>query len=478
MRGYVRIVTEQPQPLPPMHLSARPAHARVRSRGFALCLAAVMAASCSLAAPPTPVQPPSGSPGGSTATPGTSLAGSSTPLPASASPTASTSPATSPTASPSAAPTPTPDPVEEEVSRLLASMSDEQKVGQLMLAGYSGTDAHQAAAELVEGLGVGGIILFADNVTSPFHARSVTAILRGGAGEVPLMIAVDHEGGDVNRFGPPVTHLPEAWAIGTTGDPALARAAGGVAGEELLAMGIGVDLAPVLDVNDEPTNPVIGHRAFGADAAVVTEMGLAFAEGVADEGVVPVAKHFPGHGHTTTDSHVELPVVTRDRDDLERIDIAPFRAAINDGIEMVMTAHVVYTALDPDVPATLSRPILTGLLREELGFDGVIVTDSLSMAAVARGQDPGRVALRAVKAGADLVLVQTDVRLVRDALLAAVRSGDLPRRRLDQSVERILRLKVRHAADWERLPDMSTVGSAAHQKVVDEILARASGPGP
>jgi beta-N-acetylhexosaminidase len=372
-----------------------------------LPLALVAVVGCSLAAT-SPV--PGGSP--------TSSAGAGSPAPKV---TATPSPSPRPTPTPS--PSPTIDPLEAAVDRSLAAMSDSQKVGQLIMAGYSGADGVEAAAELEGDLQVGGVIFFADNVLNPQHAAAVTQAFRSAAGSIEPLIAIDHEGGEVIRMGPPVTHLPEAWTIGETGDPGLAREAGQVAGEELLAMGIGVDLAPVLDVNDEPRNPVIGRRSFGPDPQLVAEMGLAFAGGLESAGVVATAKHFPGHGHTTVDSHYDLPVVDRTRRQLERVDLVPFEAAVKDGIEMVMTAHVVYPALDRREPATLSRPILTGILREQMGFEGVIVTDSLSMEAIT-----------------------------------------------EQRTRRILRLKLGQAAAWGQRPPLSVVGSKEHQAVVRRIL--------
>jgi beta-N-acetylhexosaminidase len=365
---------------------------------------------------------------------------------------------------------PTIDPLEAGVSRSLEAMSESEKVGQLIMAGYSGADGVEAAAELVGDLQVGAVILFADNVQSPQHAAAVTGAFRSAAGEIEPLIAIDHEGGEVIRMGPPVTQLPDAWTIGETGDPELAREAGGVAGEELLAMGIGVDLAPVLDVSDEPRNPIIGRRAFGDDPQLVAEMGLAFADGLESTGVVATGKHFPGHGHTTVDSHFDLPVVDRTRRQLERIDFVPFQAAVDAGIEMIMTAHVVYPALDRREPATLSRPILTGILREEMGFEGVIVTDSLSMEAITEQRSRGEAAVVSILAGADMVLIPDDVAGVRTALLRALRSGRLPAERLDESVRRILRLKLGHAPAWGERPPLSVVGSKAHQAVVERIL--------
>jgi beta-N-acetylhexosaminidase len=356
-------------------------------------------------------------------------------------------------------------------------MTTDEKVGQLVLAGLAGRGPAAAARDLVGRRKVGGVILYAADVGTPAQVLALTERLQGAAGEVPLLIAVDHEGGRINRFRRPVTRLPEAWTMGETGDPPLVRECGRVAGEELLAMGINVDLAPVLDVNDEPSNPVIGRRAFGDEPGMVARFGTAFAAGLRDEGVVAVGKHFPGHGHTTTDSHQTLPVVTRSGEGLESIDLVPFRAAISQGIDALMTAHVVYTSLDPDQPATLSPGIIGTLLRGELGYDGVVMTDALEMAAISDSHDRGEAAVGAILAGADIVLVSDEPELAIAALRTAVRDGSLPEQRLDASVRRILRLKLTHASGWAKRPPLTVIGSPEHLAVVEQVDQLAGAPG-
>ena len=363
----------------------------------------------------------------------------------------------------------------DEIESLLRAMSTEEQVGQLVIAGFSGTTPDAGARSLVQRLRLGGVLLMGPNIRNPRQVRSLTAALQRASPRVPLLVAVDHEGGRVLRFRPPVSDLPDARTVGTAGDARLAAAAGRVAGRELLAMGVNFNLAPVLDVNDNPRNPVIGRRAFGTRPEVVARLGVAYMKAMQAEGVVASAKHFPGHGHTSEDSHRTLPVVLRSRQQLEAIDLAPFRAAIRAGISTVMTAHVLYPSLDPRSPATLSRSVLTDLLRRDLGFHGVVITDSLGMGAISARQSPGEGAVRALLAGSDVVLVAGGGDKVHAALLAAVRSGRIPRHRLEQSVRRVLALKLQFRDRWDSPPALSGVGSRENQEIVREIRRRAVG---
>ncbi len=247
------------------------------------------------------------------------------------------------------------------------------------------------------------------------------------------------------RLGEPFTQLPPAADIGRTGDASLAYRIGCAMAEELASVGIDVNFAPVLDVHSNPANPVIGDRAFGSDPALVSGLGVAMLRGLRDGGVIPCGKHFPGHGDTQTDSHLELPVVRRSRDELQRTELPPFRAAIAAGVPMLITAHVLYPALDPDQPATLSRPILTDLLRHALGFDGVIASDDLEMRAIAGRQDIGAAAVATLRAGADALLVCQDLRRaehIAAAIEQAIRDGTLDPNRVISAGERVERLRA------------------------------------
>lgn len=375
------------------------------------------------------------------------------------------------------------------VQRALSGMSVEEKVGQLFMPVLYGTTADTVSGEnqaryaagtpakVVAKYHLGGVILFPQNVKSVGQVVGLTNGLQRGAKKVPLLIGTDQENGLVSRMSALMTDFPGASQIGATKDTGLARAVAKATGEELRALGVNLDFAPVADVNINPRNPVIGRRAYGDDPQRVAKMVSAAVKGFADAKIAATAKHFPGHGDTSVDSHTGLPVIKHTKAEWERIDAPPFKAAIAAGVDTVMSAHIVFPKLDPSGdPATLSKPILTGLLREKLGFKGVISTDALNMAGARKKYDDGEIAVRAVLAGADLLLMPNDLPKAYKAVLAAVKSGRISRERLDQSVTRLLTLKQNRGllagapvASAERAAGV--LRSAAHRK----LAARAGG---
>jgi beta-N-acetylhexosaminidase len=354
----------------------------------------------------------------------------------------------------------------DRVSEIMAGMSMRQKIGQLFMSRIYGDRAigpgkrHVAsnrrylgvddAAELMSRYHVGSIVYFgyAGNLKD---AERVAALSNGiqaaaaAAGDLPVLISTDQEHGSIRRLGPPATLFPGAMAIGATRDQDLARAAARVTGAELRAVGIRQNLAPVADVNADPRNPVIGIRSFGSRPDHVAAFVSAQVQGLQqDAGVAATAKHFPGHGDTNVDSHVGMPIIRNSRAHWWAVDAPPFEAAIDAGVDVIMTAHVVVPALDRSRrPATLSRPILTGVLREAMGYDGVVMTDSLSMVAVRERYSDKRIPVLALKAGADVLADPPDLRKAYAAVVDAVESGELTMERIDESVERVLRLKAR-----------------------------------
>ncbi|WP_371934651.1 glycoside hydrolase family 3 protein [Streptomyces sp. KL118A] len=341
-------------------------------------------------------------------------------------------------------------------------MSLEDKVGQLFVMhvyGHTATDPDPAdidtnlrelgvrdAAELIARYRLGGVIYFgwAHNTRTPHQIAELSRGIQQAAPTLPVLISVDQEHGAVARIGAPATLLPGAMALGASGSHAHAREAARIAGAELHALGIRQDHAPDADVNVDPANPVIGVRSFGADPDAVAGFVTAQIEGYQSAGIATAAKHFPGHGDTTDDSHTELPHIHHTREEWDRYDAPPFRAAIAAGVDSVMTAHIVVPALDPSGdPATLSHPILTGILREELGYDGVISTDSLAMRGVRTKYGDDRVAVLALKAGADQLLNPPRPDVAWNAVIEAVEKGELTEERIDESVLRVLRVKAR-----------------------------------
>jgi beta-N-acetylhexosaminidase len=322
---------------------------------------------------------------------------------------------------------------------------------------------------------LGGVILFRRNVKDPAQILSLTRSLQRAAPRAPLFIAVDQEGGRVTRLPPPFTQFPAAAILGRRNGVSLTYAIGEAMGRELAAVGINMNMAPVLDVNTNPDNPIIGDRAFGDRPMVVEEHGLALMVGLQDRRVIACAKHFPGHGATSADSHLELPTVSASLRQLERIHLRPFEHAVANRLAAVMTAHVRYPALDQRAPATLSKKILTNLLRNAMGFDGVVITDALEMKAIANQYGPADAALKAFQAGADVLLFCEDMDAPADAvdaLEAAVHRGRLSEARIDQSLNRILRLKERFllgAKAPTRSALRGVVGCDAHLRLVQQI---------
>jgi beta-glucosidase-like glycosyl hydrolase/endonuclease/exonuclease/phosphatase family metal-dependent hydrolase len=380
------------------------------------------------------------------------------------------------------------------VMSTLRRMTLEQKVGQLFVNYVYGPTADTAdqrnldkygvatGAEAVRKYHLGGVIYFAwtDSVANPTQIAGLSNGLQQAAladGRVPLQVSTDQEHGVVFRVGPPATLFPGAMALGASRSAENARLAGGIGGRELRAVGITTDFAPVADVNVNPLNPVIGVRSFSSDPTLVAELMAAQVRGYQRDGrVVSTAKHFPGHGDTATDSHTGLPVIGHTREQWNTIDRPPFEAAIQAGIQSIMTAHIVVPALDPSGdPATLSKPILTGMLREQLGFDGVVVTDSLGMQGVRDKYGDAEIPLRAIEAGVDQLLMPVDMDLAYHSVLDAVRSGRISEQRIDRSVERILSLKWRTGVVQRPYVDVAGVPAvvgtpdnyAAAQRVAD-----------
>ena len=371
-------------------------------------------------------------------------------------PAAETTPAAAPSPTPTPEPTPTPDPIAEAV----AAMGTEQKVSQLLVAGIEGTQLGQDAVQAVQDYQVGGVILFGRNVESAWQLAELTNGLKDLNGDyTPLFLCVDQEGGRVDRMPPEVERTPSAWSVGQTLDTeGVGAAYGALLAEECAAFGFNMDFAPSLDIWSNPDNTVIGDRAFGNDWKWTAFFGMSAVESMEEQGgVIPVVKHFPGHGDTSVDSHVALPVVDKSLEELWQSELVPFNMVLNQedyfgaqagpSAPAVMVAHILLSQVDPDYPASLSHRVVTGLLREEMGFDGVVCTDDLTMGAVSNTYGIGEAAVLAVEAGCDLLLVchgADNLTAARDALLEAADSGRLSPERLDESVKRILSLKAEY----------------------------------
>jgi beta-N-acetylhexosaminidase len=354
-------------------------------------------------------------------------------------------------------------------------LTSREKIGQLFMVGFLGTSVTPDLAAFLKDYKPCGVILFSRNLESIEQIVELTNDLQQCSPKSPLLISIDQEGGRVSRLPKGFTIFPPCEVIGQCHSGELAYAAASTIAKELKAVGINMNMAPVLDVNSNPDNPVIGDRAFSSSADTVGEMGLVTAAGLQDAKVVACGKHFPGHGDTNADSHKELPVVDAPRERLEAVEFPPFRRAAAAGIATMMTAHVLYRALDDQLPATLSPAIVTRLLREQMGYDGVVLTDDLEMHAIVDHYGPGDAAVRAVLAGCDVLLIckERDREVAAfEAVEKAVASGTIDMARLDQSVARIQRVKQRYLLPYRPavISDAKLIaGCRTHQALLQSI---------
>ncbi len=359
-------------------------------------------------------------------------------------------------------------------------MDLEHLIGQKLLFAFHGRES--LSPEIINAFKSyhpGGISYFRSlNMESAVQIRSLSKTLQDLARELglpPLLIATDQEGGQLMAFGDG-TPLPGNMALGATRSPELARKAGEVLGREMAALGINVDYAPSADVNINPQNPVVGVRSFGEDPVLVGELAAAMIKGIQSEGVAATVKHFPGHGDTASDSHHGLGTVPHSRERLDAVELPPFRAALRADVKMVMTAHLGITSIDGDnpPPATLSPNIISGLLRRDLGFDGVVITDAMDMRAIRQGELLREDSLKAAQAGADLLLMTSDPQdqmRAYEALLQGAQHGQLKQEDLQDSVERISRLK-NWLMEHQTFPDLSVIQCDAHMHVANEIAEK------
>jgi beta-N-acetylhexosaminidase len=353
--------------------------------------------------------------------------------------------------------------------------------GQVLVAGFEGTEAPDELLRRCATGELGGIILFRRNLDSVHQSSALIGqFVDQSRCDLPLLVAVDQEGGRVARLGPPVLKLPPMRRLAALDDRPLTRRAGALLGRQLGALGFTMNLAPVLDVDTNPMNPVIGDRSFGAEPERVIEQALAFAEGLAEAGLLSCGKHFPGHGDTTLDSHLALPRLAHDRARLERVELAPFRAA-RGKLDAIMTAHVVFDAVTGDRPATLSAEAISGLLRGELGFTGLVLSDDLEMKAIADHFGIEQAACAAIEAGCDQLLVcsRPDWLARAHAALCARAEGDaIFHARLSQAAERSIATRsrrpprpIRDRAELERALCLDESAALGH-----EIEARIAQP--
>ncbi|OYD06249.1 glycoside hydrolase family 3 protein [Paludifilum halophilum] len=366
------------------------------------------------------------------------------------------------------------------VDRMVTEMTDEEKVGQLIMAatqtGKDGMPSEQTR-RMIREYHIGSVIVY--DQRKPAAMARYNNRLQQWAEEtrfsLPLLISADLEYGAAQRMPKEAATFPRQMGLGAAGSEHLAEKTARITAREARAVGFNWNYSPVADVNTNPNNPVIGVRAFGEKTNLVSELTAAQIRAYQRQGVIASAKHFPGHGDTEVDSHLGLPAVTYDRETLEKVHLPPFQVAIDAGADSIMTAHVVIQAIDPDLPATLSPKVLDGLLRKEMGYDGIIVTDAMTMHAISENWGSGEAAVMAIQAGADVVMstgsFKDHVEAVQ-SLLQAIQSGELSEKRVDESVKRVLKAKCEYRLDSRRYvdPDKAEriVGHSRHRKVADE----------
>ncbi len=377
------------------------------------------------------------------------------------------------------------------IDQAIEEMTINEKIGQMLMPDFRNWDGENVTEMLpeieqtVKDYHLGGVILFRENVVTTEQTAELVADYQEASEKYGLLMTIDQEGGIVTRL-QSGTDMPGNMALGATRSTELGERVGAAIGSELESLGINMNLAPVMDVNNNPDNPVIGTRSFGEDPELVADLGIAYTRGLQSTGVAATAKHFPGHGDTDVDSHLGLPEVPHEIDRLMDVELYPFQQAMEADIDAVMTAHVTFPKIDNTtvtskqdgtevtLPATLSPKVLTDLMREEMGYDGLIITDALNMKAITDHFGSVEAVIRAVNAGTDIVLMPVGLEEVADGLLEAVATGEISEERIEESVERILSLKLKRGIiKAESAPDLEeiianaeeTVGSDAHKDV-------------
>lgn len=346
-----------------------------------------------------------------------------------------------------------------------------RKIARMVGVGFEGTTTPTEVDALLQ-RGVDSVIFFARNVESPQQFAELTADIKNRAGR-PIMTCIDQEGGRVQRLREPFTIIPAMGIVGQVGDEMLAEKLARIMARELRAVNIDMDLAPVVDVNTNPANPVIGARSLGADVKLVSKLATAIIKGLQSEGVAACAKHFPGHGDTSQDSHHMLPTLPHALERLMSVEIPPFQAAIAAGVSSIMTAHVIFTPIDDKYPATMSEPVLTGLLRKRLYYDGVVFSDDMQMKAIADHYGFDDAIVRSVNAGVDCFWVCHSHELQNraiDVLIKAVENGKVPRERVEQSNARLDRLFAAYAKPPVNSALEEIIGAGEHRAVAEEIV--------
>ncbi|MCJ7840107.1 beta-N-acetylhexosaminidase [Lederbergia sp. NSJ-179] len=361
---------------------------------------------------------------------------------------------------------------EENISEQLKAMNLREKVGQMIFAGVSGTVMDQETEEFIRTHQVGGMIFYAENLQNTKQMITLLNDIKAANEQnpFPLLLGVDQEGGRISRFPDEVMKLPTNEEIGVINQPTFSYEIGQLLGEQVKAFGFNLDFAPVLDINSNPNNPVINDRSFGNDAKVVSRLGIETMKGIQSQHIMSVIKHFPGHGDTAVDSHLDLPVMDKSMEEMKQLEIIPFQNAINQGADIVMVAHILLSKMDPTYPSSMSEKVITDLLRKQLHFKGVVMTDDMTMQAITKHYDIGEASVQSVKAGSDIILIAhgyDHATAAIDAIVQAVEAGEWSEDRIDDSVRRILELKKNYGVHDQAV---QKVDVKALNQAMEEVL--------
>lgn len=359
---------------------------------------------------------------------------------------------------------PEPDRTELQIQQ----MTLEQKIGQMLMVGVNGTEIDDEFIQFISECNAGAVILFGENITDSVQLTELTNSIKSCAGDIPFIIGMDEEGGLVTRLPEDVLSMPAALTVASSYNENYCYNAGYQIGSQVTGFGLHTGFCPVMDIWTNYENTVIGSRAFGQTTDDVCKYGIADMKGVIDSGAIPVAKHFPGHGDTVTDSHYGLPTVTKTKDELWQQELLPFQSAIENNVPAIMAAHILCTELDSQYPSSLSYNTVTTLLREEMRFDGVVFTDDLTMGAITEQYSLGQAGVLAVNAGCDILSVchgYDNAKGVMNALLNAVNNGEISEERIDESVKRILKLKEAYNVTSEQIsqPDVQAMNEKTQE---------------
>lgn len=364
--------------------------------------------------------------------------------------------------------------INKEIEDKIKNMTLDEKIGQLIIGGFDGYTLSHDFNKLIKEKNLGGVILFSKNIKDSKSLLNLINNLKetNNSNKVPLFISVDEEGGPVSRMPNQIYNIPSNKYIGKINNEDFSYEIGKLLGLKLSSFGFNLNFAPVLDINSNPNNPVIGERSFGNDKNLVSKLGIKTIEGITEENIIPVAKHFPGHGDTSVDSHLNLPVVNYDFNRLNNFELVPFKEAIKNGVDAIMIAHILLPKLDKNNPSTLSKTIITDILRTKLGFNGLIITDDMTMGAITENYNIGDAAVKSINAGSDIILVCHDINninIVINSIKFSVFKNIISEKRINESVYRILLVKEKFNINSNKI-DFVDINSINYK--IKEVLKK------